>query len=554
MVPVLPVLTKGSRLRLVPLALSREAGILGTLVLLATAVRVASAVFLPRVIKWDEPDYLRLGYNLLHGQGFTSGLYPEAHYTPLYPLVSGLSYLLVRDWEWASNLPFVIFGAALLVPVYALARRLYGPRTAVFAALLLACFPPLTVSVLYWGTLTEPLYLFLIFSGLWFAWRAIEGAGRRPFAASGLLFGLAYLTRPEGTTYLTLTGLVILALRWPARDRRGTVAGLGLYLATFALVAAPYLIYLRGVTGHWSVTGKLGVTWAIGQAVIDADPAEYDRVTASLDASGREIIWFSPDRFRTSLPELIGADPAGFVRRVLVNARRLVDVFFARTAFSHWLLLLVGVGLFAVPWDRERLRRELFMLGAAAPVLAFLPFHVELRFFSPAFPVLLIWSAHGLERVGQWFVATWQTSFGSSPGARVVRLGPVLPVGVVLLFFLVMSVFAARDGIRATKFGHKEAGLWLRAHAPPDAAIMTRDLAVPLYADRAWVASPRAEWPAFLSYARAHSAGYLVVDEWEIRRVRPFLAGLLDAPPPEVELVWQQPEADEGTRIFRFVH
>lgn len=553
MVPVLPVPAKRSRLGLVPLALPREAAILATLVLLATAVRVASAVFLPRVIKWDEPDYLRLGYNLLHGQGFTTGLHPEAHYTPLYPLVSGLSYLLVRDWEWASNLPFVIFGAALLVPVYALARRFYGARTALLAALLLAGFPALTVSVLYWGTMTEPLYLFLIFSGLWFAWQAIEGDGLWPFAASGLFFGLAYLTRPEGTTYLILIGLAILALRWSRRDRPRTLMGLGLYLAVFALVATPYLVYLRGVTGHWNVTGKLGVTWAIGQAVIDADPAEYDRVTASLDASGREIIWFSPDRFRTSLPELIASDPAGFARRILANARRLIDVFFARTAFSHWLLLLVGVGLFAVPWDRQRLRRELFLGLSAAPVLAFLPFHVELRFFSPAFPVLLIWAAHGVERVGQWSVATWQTCVGSSPGSRVARVVPTVPVVLVLLFFTAMSAFAARDGVRATRFGHKEAGLWLREHTSPDAAIMTRDLAIPLYADRAWVASPRAEWSTFLAYARAHGADYLVVDEWEIRRVRPFLGEVLDAPPPKIELMWQQSNPDERTRIFQFV-
>lgn len=553
MVPVLRIPTKQSRIRLASVALSREAGILGVLVLLAAAVRVVSAMALPRVIKWDEPDYLRLGYNLLHGQGFTTGLYPEAHYTPFYPLVSGLSYLLVRDWEWASNLPFAVFGAALLVPVYALARRFYGPRTALLAALLLACFPPLTVSVLYWGTLTEPLYLFLVFSALWFAWQAVEGRGLRPFAASGLAFGLAYLTRPEGTTYLILIGLTILVLRGISRGRRNTLLGLGLYLVAFALVAAPYLVYLRGVTGHWSITGKLGVTWAIGQAVIDADPAEYDRVTASLDASGDEIIWFSPDRFRTGVVELVQADPAGFAGRVVGNARRLIDVFFARAAFSHWLLLLVGVGLFAVPWDRERLRREFFLVAAMAPVLAFLPFHVELRFFSPAFPVLLIWSAHGLARIGDWTVATWQTCFAASPGSRAARFGQSLPVALVLLFFVAMSAFAAREGIRATKFGHKEAGLWLRAHTPPDAAVITRDLAVPLYADRAWVASPRAEWPTFVSYARAHGADYLVVDEWEVQRVRPFLANLLDAPPPEVELVWQQSGGDEGTRVLRFV-
>lgn len=548
---------------------------------LALAARLAAALLVPRVIKWDEPDYLRLGYNLLHGAGFTTGLHPEVHYTPLFPIASGLSYLLVRDWEWAANLPYLLCGAALLLPVFALARRAYGTPTATVAALLLALFPPLVVGVLFWGTMTEPLYLLLVFGALASAWRLCEldapgtpASRLRPALAVGALLGLAYLARPEATVTLATIVALVVALRLvlpadPAARRpwRATAATVALIVAAFAVVAAPYLVYLHSVTGQWNVTGKLGVTWAIGQAVIDADPAEYDAVTASLDSSGTEIIWFSPERFQTSLASLVAADPVGFARRVVANVRRWQELFFARTAFSHWLLLLVGVALFAAPWDRARLRRELFLGGAMLPIAAFFPFHVELRFFSPAFPILLIWVAHGLVLVGGWLAATRQRLLLEMARGRQARGDVALEIlrdsklqtpdfklsALLLLFFLAMNLVAAREGMRVTKYGHKEAGLWLRAHAPADAAIMTRDLAVPLYAERQWVASPRADWPAFVAYARAHGADYLVVDRWEVTRVRPHLAFLLDGPlPPEIELLWQQADGAEGTRIFRF--
>src|SRR5215510_13415708 len=127
------------------------------LVAAAVLLRIMIALILPRVIRWDEPSYLLLGYNLLSGNGFTTGLHPQLHFTPLYPIVSGILYLLVGDFEQASNLAYALFGGMLLLPVFAIAQRIYGSQTAWLVAVLLTIFPPLSVSVLYWGTMTEPL-------------------------------------------------------------------------------------------------------------------------------------------------------------------------------------------------------------------------------------------------------------------------------------------------------------------------------------------------------------------------------------------------------------
>jgi hypothetical protein len=55
------------------------------------------ALFQPQRIVWgDEPFYLWLGRNWLTGQGYSFTGYPDVHHTPLYPLLSGVSYLLTR--------------------------------------------------------------------------------------------------------------------------------------------------------------------------------------------------------------------------------------------------------------------------------------------------------------------------------------------------------------------------------------------------------------------------------------------------------------------------
>ena len=91
----------------------------------------------------------------------------------------------MQNPERASNIVYVVCGALLVLPVYALARRVYGVLPGMIAALLLALFPALAAAVLYWGTMTEPLYLLLIFSGLLALFIGLEDDRLWLFVASG---------------------------------------------------------------------------------------------------------------------------------------------------------------------------------------------------------------------------------------------------------------------------------------------------------------------------------------------------------------------------------
>ncbi|MGH7484412.1 MAG: hypothetical protein ACREMY_02260, partial [bacterium] len=162
------------------------------------------------------------------------------------------------------------------------------------------------------------------------------------------------------------------------------------------------------------------------------------------------------------------------------------------------------------------------------------------RFFAPAFPGLLIWTAAGL-----------QDLFRRLPSVRF-RLATAT-IGALALagYFIWADVTIARHGIATSDFGHEEVGLWLKAHSAPDAKIMTQDTAISVYAGRGYVFSPRAPLDRFLDYGRRHGATHVVVDEAEVTVVRPFLRPLLGAPPPGFSPLWTARDRHVGrTLVF----
>jgi 4-amino-4-deoxy-L-arabinose transferase-like glycosyltransferase len=535
----------------------RELVWLSVVVLAALVFRVALAS-LPRVIRWDEPDYLWLGRSLLSGHGYTIVGVPELHYTPLFPLLAGAIYRLSGNAELGSSFWYVLLGALVTVPIYFLARRIYGRQVALLSAALVAFFPALSSAVLYWGTMTEPLFIFWIYCALWAAAVAVDEHKIWAYALTGALLCLAYLSRPEGLVWFAALGaLWVLVWIWQKRFLRWhTLACLIVYVVTFVLLAIPYAAFMHAHTGRWMATGKLSITYDIGEAVMARDPVLYDKVTASIDSTSGEILWWSNKRFERSLLNILLDDPAKFLQRTWDNLRQLRGAIFSASIFPLFLLAPVILGWFKDPWDRRRLRHEALLAFGGLPVLAFLPFHIEIRFFSPAFPALLIWVAAGLWTIGAWAVETvahWRRTL--RPGATIRWQTIVVIVLTILLagYLGFVHVHTIQRGMGDLPYAHKAAGLWLKENTPREAAIMSRDLAVSLYAERGFVVSPRADYKDYLDYAQRKGATYLLVDERELRVLRPYLAFLLDdaAPPPELEPVFSVMDEHGRTIVYR---
>jgi 4-amino-4-deoxy-L-arabinose transferase-like glycosyltransferase len=529
------------------------------LVLAAIVVRIVITLVLPRVIKFDESAYLMLGYNLVNGSGYTTTqMYPDTHHPPLYPIISGLVHWFVGDFEQASNLAYALFGGLLLLPVFVLAQRVYGSQTAWLVAILLAIFPPLSISVLYWGGMTEPLFLFLLYGGLAALLVAFEDNRAAMLTSGGLLLGLAYLTRPEAIVYfgvILLFGLVWLRNRPPCSGFLNRYA-FAWSILVFVLVAAPYVWYLHSHTGQWTLSGKTNGTVQSFDDMLAGDWAAFDRSNWGLDSSGKVVNWDSPERFKGSLlREVVLADPVHFLHRVLLNGYRLKEELFVKDVFWYGLLPLVALAFFKDPWDRKRLMHEAFLITIILVLLlVFLPFGIFVRYFAPAFPVLLMWTARGALGLGAWLLETLELLRGRPASGRYLRfMLSWMPAAMVVLFLVIMVPVAAQGHLERLLLGEKKAGLWLREHSAVDAAIMSRDIAVGLYANRRYVPSPNSDWPRMLQYARSYGASYLVASSGELTRLRPQLAFLLGSGTPELELVYSFEESRGRTLVFRIL-
>jgi 4-amino-4-deoxy-L-arabinose transferase-like glycosyltransferase len=541
----------------------RERKALLALAAAAFAFRFA-LLLLPRVMRWDEPVYLLLGRNLWSGLGFTFSGHPELHHSPLFPLLAGATLKLTGRPEAASDVWYVLFGALLTLPVYGLARWLTGHRGALLAAALVAFFPALTTAVLYWGTMIEPLFLLLLYTAAYAVARGLDRESPILLSVAGALTGLAFLARPEGVLWMaSLEGaaLLVWALRGRLKKRR-TLAALAVLPLVFLAVAAPQLLFLRRHTGQWMISGKVGITYEIGRAVETADPVLYDEIVNTLDADG-EIRAASESRYQRGEAGTAAVKPGEASGRFLRNLGHVLKSSLTSEIFSAVLLVPAAWWILRGPWSRRwknrdsrddrdirdvresrrRLEAEIVLAATVVPVAAFLAFHVQQRFFAPAFPGLLIWTAAGLQDLFR--------RLRPSPAGRL-RLAMAAGGALALAGYVVWAdVAIARRGIATSDFGHEEAGLWLAAHSAPEAEIMTQDTAISVYAGRGYVFSPRAPLERFLAYGRRHGATHVVVDEAEVTVVRPFLRPLLGSPPPTLAPLWTARDGHVGrTLVF----
>lgn len=537
--------------------------ILGGILLLAVIVRGVMAR-VDHVLQGDEGAYLWLGKTLVTGGGYQFFGKPELHYTPFYPLVSGLVWLLVRELEVASKVCFVVFGSLTVWPVYLLGRRMYGRPTAWITAALVAVAPAVTSYVYFYGSMTEPLYFFLLFWGIYLAVVAMEKNRWWNYALVGLLFGLSYLTRPEGWMFPVITAVYVVVARW-MQHRKWQWTSVGhaaLMVVAFLIVAAPYLVFLRSHLGYWTLTGKTWMAHAQQRALMDGDLIEFDRLSWGLDSTGLEVMYHSPEKFtQHGLLDEIIADSDRFARHVLRNVRQMDSIFLSKRVLPFFLFPIIGLGLFGTRWSGRRLRGEAYLLSMAIlPSLAFLIFTTHLRFYLGSVLILLIWAGQGIVELGKWLADTLRDAFSRLPDLdrRVRRweAGIVLALTLLLVsYYALIQPAAVADGLGHQRYDYKSLGEWLGKNSPVDTTIMSRGAIVAIHADRNWVPFPHAAYDEVIRYARAHNVEHIVVNGEEFAVMRPELAFLADPAlaPAELELVSVYGKNGDATVIYRLV-
>ncbi len=582
------------------------------LLVLAAAVRLYWGLR-PRVVWGDEPFYLWLGESLLRGEGFHFFGISAAHFSPLFPLLAAglgrvaglLGVTGTQALAAGSTTLYVICGTLLALPIYALARRLAGPKAGLCAGLAAALYPALTAGIPLWGTMTEPLYLLLI-AAAW--WALLVGQqDRRPWAygAAGAALALAYLERPEAIVYLIAgpAALLLINLLLPgdvrgdqgrkeaagsaglrsaalsAPQSRGaevkrTLSGAAVALITFGLLITPQLVTLHAETGQWQLIEEAGSTYVSSQGLARGDSKAFDQGTWGLDPASGEVYLFSPSSESQGLVAAILADPVKFLHLMYENLLSLVATTFSINLIPWPLAALAGLGLLAPPWNRRRLRGELLLIASLAGPLGFLPFFIQPRYIAGLLIPALVWIGEGTARLAEGVRGSGNAKTqrhrdtiaqpgsgksgesAESASTSIVRALSLLPALLLALGLLwaAPQLDAALRGGHSFRPAHRAAAAALVQHGAGAAdVVLSRYPAIAFHAGTRWAPTPAATWPEVVAYAQRKGARFLAFDAREAT-LRPQLAFLLDPATTPGELDYLT-TVDDGTgpvALYRF--
>jgi 4-amino-4-deoxy-L-arabinose transferase-like glycosyltransferase len=215
---------------------------------------------------------------------------PTTEKPPLYPGVLALPSALGLDSYEAHRVVSCLLGAAAVVLIGLLGRRVGGARVGLVAAALAAVYPALWM--LDSSLRSESLYLPLIALVLLLAYRFVDSPTWRRAGLLGAATGLAALTRGEALLLVPLLGVPVLLLV-PRGARLRLAAAL---VAGCLLVVGPWLVrnwivfdqptaistneggllagancdgaYYGGLIGTWACFPRNDPAWGENEAVI----------------------------------------------------------------------------------------------------------------------------------------------------------------------------------------------------------------------------------------------------------------------------------------------
>lgn len=192
----------------------------------------------------DALEYDLYARSIAAGDGYPRSTYllqggPTAVRGPAYPYLLGAVYAVSGDSIAAGRLAGAALGALAVLLLYLIAKRVWGRRVGLMAALMAAVFPPLVL--LSRELLSESLFIALELGALLCVLSFRRSGGALGWAvAAGALCGLAVLTRNTGIVLLLAVALGTWTLRprFPWRALRAPL----LVVACAALTIAPWTV------------------------------------------------------------------------------------------------------------------------------------------------------------------------------------------------------------------------------------------------------------------------------------------------------------------------
>lgn len=412
--------------------------LLGVIALFSLALRGAVAVEFSGMIDGEGAEYARIAQNLLSGVGYV-GIATEGKqlfFPPMFPWTIAAIAFVVGDAEIAARVISVISGSLITVPVYFVARRLYGNPTGLGAAALVGFHPHL---VQFSTTaFCEPFFMTLALTGICMAMRCWDEITLLRISLLGLLYGAAYLVRPEALAYFAIVVALIVWRHWSRPQLRRHSLGIQalILISGFLVLAGPYTAWLSVQAGKFILQGKSSVNLPTERRMQEG-MSEYEAAFGVAPDLTTQGPWMIPNitairQFSISageMPMLIATRAKRLIRDAMVT---LSSNF---TMGGPALFALAVLGCFARPWTSRQILDQLHLLLVLVIALFGLVFTyaLQFRFYVIFIPLFCIWAAHGIRILCRWAQGTL-AEVASPRTIRVPVAGAVSAIAAIAIW------------------------------------------------------------------------------------------------------------------------
>ncbi|HQG25163.1 MAG TPA: glycosyltransferase family 39 protein [Syntrophorhabdus sp.] len=445
-------------------------------------------LFIAGIIHNDSYEYIRAAKSMLQGD-WTGGVAP-----PVYSFCIMVLNKLVGNYELAGVLVSWIFGAAVAVPIYFFARKVFDERTGKIASLLSVVQPTL---YFYSGSvLSDSVYYFFIALSVYLGWMAFEKGKLITVVLFSLSTTISYLTRPEAIGFMFIFFLWILLIN-PPGEKRNLLKRLTLAVTAiifFIIFSSPYLVALRKEFGRWEISRKASISIEMLEKNTNTI-IQQDKETES----GPGI---PTNKRRISIKSIV-REPVSISKKLLAGF--VLALFKYQQALNPVLFLLALVGFVRRRHDRTLWRIDLYILSYFffffAIVLPF--FWVTKRHTSHLIVIALPWAAYGLIRISDFVRNKTTIAFMRNH------------VGTIFLIFIMVILFTQgvveRMNSRKHRVIRKEVGIWMKNNLQKG-PVISRLPHEAFYGDMDWINVQDYSYDNLLEKATDKQAKYLIID------------------------------------------
>lgn len=441
----------------------RENLIFTAIFIFALALRILM-MFRIQAIAPDAPNYIYLTNDLIE-KGFVEFFsHGFASIFTIYPIFIYLMNFIVGDILLSAKIVSVIFGTAVIFPLYFIARKLVGVRAGLITIFFFATHPYL---VRYSGEVLKDATLFFFsVAALYFAFAGNWKRSHLLFFLAGVFSWITVFVRLYGIVLIfAIPFAYIVSAIKDKRSVKEVLINLLIFLVPLPLIGYVFFVIFVGPEKEF---------------VIES----FIRFVAKLSYTNNE---YYADILVNNIPPKVGDEYVELITNHfhLVAIVEFINVF--ATAFSGVLFFLFIVGLYM---DRKNILKDgsrLFLLSFSLPFFLFdygiivTHFILTKRQLLPLIIILFPWSAVSFA-FGFWWLKDKMSSSTRLKGFLRWLSRWMIPA-IFIIWSISISLYIYRP-YRADNIYQKEAGKYIYEMVGEDSVILAQkyDTRVVFYA------------------------------------------------------------------------